>query len=93
MFFGYTSPATIPSGFLITDVIAGTENTAVSTAEYSRFGAGFALHYRPIREMEINAGIDLAWPTPHRLEHTYPVTTSLGSKLISAGLQVTYFYR
>jgi len=93
IFFGYTSPATIPSGFLLPNVITGTENTAISTAEYSRFGTGFAVHYRPMREMEINAEIDLAWPTPHRLEHAYPVTTSLGSSLLSAGLEDTYFYR
>jgi hypothetical protein len=93
MFFGYTSPGTIPSGLLLPAVIPGTENTEVSTAEYSSFGAGFALHFRPMRELLIDAGIDLAWPTPHRLEHAYPVTTSLGSSLLSAALEVTYFYR
>jgi hypothetical protein len=93
MFFNYTAPALIPTGLYLAEVLPGTENSPITSAEYSSFGTGFALHYRPIREMQIDMNVDIAWPTPHRLEHPYPVTTSIGSSLLSAGLSVTYLYR
>jgi hypothetical protein len=93
MFFGYTSPASVPSGLFLAEVLPGTENTAATSAEYSSFGTGFGLHYRPIREMKIDMNVDIAWPTPHRLEQSYPVTSSIRSSILSAGLSVTYLYR
>jgi hypothetical protein len=93
VFFGYNSPGIIPSGLLLAQVLPGTENNGITTAEYSAFGAGFGLHYRPIREIKIDLNVDLAWPTPHRLEHPYPVSTSLDSRMVKAGLAITYLYR
>jgi len=92
VFFGYNSPSINPSGLFLPSVLPGTEQTAVTTAEYSSFGAGFGLHYRPIRELQVDLNLDVAWPTSHRLEHPYPVMTSLSSSMLSAGLAVTYLY-
>jgi hypothetical protein len=92
VFFGYSSPAVLPSGLFLADVLPGTENEAVTLGESARFGAGFGAHLVPLPEMKIDIHLDAAWPTPHRIEHPYPISTTLNSKEFVIGLAVSYLY-
>lgn len=93
VFFGYNSPATIPSGLFLPSVLPGTENDPVTSAEYSEFGVGFGAHWKPIAEMKVDFSLDLGWPTPHRIESSYPVYSAFNSRSIAAGLSISYLYR
>jgi len=93
LFFAYQSPTILPSGIFLAEVLPGTENTPVTRSEYSSFGLGFGLHWTPIAELEVDFSLDLGWPTPHRLEHPYPVYSSFQSGAVHTGLALTYRYR
>ena len=93
MFFAYQSPAILPSGIFLPEVLPGTENTPVTRSEYSSFGLGFGLHWTPMAELEVDFNLDLGWPTPHRLEHPYPVYSRFKSGIVQTGLALTYRYR
>ena len=92
-FFAYNSPAVVPSGLFLPSVLPGTEMSPTTSTEYSEFGAGFGVHWMPIREMKVDFNMNLAWPTPHRVESTYPVYSAFRSRSLGVGLVVTYLYR
>ena len=93
MFFAYRSPTVLPSGIFLAEVLPGTDSTPVTRSEHSSFGLGFSLHWTPIAEMEVDFNLDLGWPTPHRIEHPYPVYSSFQSGVVQTGLALTYRYR
>lgn len=92
-FFAYNSPAIVPSGLYLPSVLPGTEMSPTTATEYSEFGAGFGVHWMPIREMKVDFNMNLAWPTPHRVESSYPVYSAFRSRSLGVGLAISYLYR
>jgi len=91
--FGYRSWSDGPSGFLLPDILDASQGIPVTQTEHltARTGMGILMSYS--RYAQIRLGAQLHYATPHRLEHVYPVTTSVDTLEVVIGAGISAGYR
>jgi hypothetical protein len=86
--FGYVTPADIPSGVMLPDVLDASRGIPVTEGEHltGRGGVGLIIDINPYFGVEL--GVDGRYNSPYRIEHVYPVSTSIDSYEVDAHLGV-----
>ncbi len=85
---GYRSPAQVPSGVFLPDVLDLTAGTPVTRAERLgwHIGAGFDMDLAPA--VSLNLWSRAFWALPWRIEGPYPVRTTLGTARAGFGAEL-----
>ena len=85
----YDSYQTVPSGFYLPNVLAGSEGEPIQQSEQLETGAGLAIRWRPMDYMQVDLYGDVAWHLPQRIESPFAVYTGEDTLRLGVGSQVT----
>lgn len=77
--FGYQSWQDVPSGTYLPDVLEASQALLATQSEHLFLSAGLSFDIRIMEYIELDIGADAGVRTAHRVEHFYPVSTTLGS--------------
>lgn len=75
--FGYRTWGDIPSGILLPSVLDTSRDIPVSVGDHLTLWAGTGFDYQIMEYVRLHTTVGGRYFTPHRLEHVYPVSTSL----------------
>jgi hypothetical protein len=77
--FGYQSWQDVPSGTYLPDVLDASIGLLATESEHVFLSSGLNLDIRIMRYLELDIGADVGIRSARRVEHFYPVSTSMGT--------------
>lgn len=91
--FSYQSWQTIQSGVLLPSIISSSAAIPVTESEYETYTAGLGFIYKTFQYLQLNLRGDVAYITPHRVEHPYPIQTGADTLAFGINFGMKVFVR